>query len=67
MPTVETYGFCKAVQNHMHPIRVSKELISAVRKGKRKNDAVLMAIIEVDHTWKGWKKESDNICKKLLE
>lgn len=43
------YGFNKAVLRHLGNIKVTSALVSAVRKGKRKNDTILMAIIEVDH------------------
>lgn len=51
MPTKETYGFCKAVQRYMAPIKVSKELISAVKNNKRNNDAVREAIQAVQLNW----------------
>lgn len=51
MPTVETYGFNKAVQRFMSPIKVSKALITQVRNGQRNNEAVKEAIKEVCKTW----------------
>jgi len=42
-------GFYQAVMNKMPGIKLSKSLIAMVKTGRRKNDAVLMAIIEVDH------------------
>lgn len=42
-------GFNKEVMRHLGNVKVSSSLVTAVRKGRRKNDAVLMAIIEVDH------------------
>lgn len=47
MPTKETWGYIKEVQRLMHPIRVSKELISAVHHGRRKNDTIKDAIDNV--------------------
>ncbi len=41
-------GFCKLVRDKLG-CQVSSALISQVKRGIRKNDAVLMAIIEVDH------------------
>jgi len=43
------WGFSNEVQKHLGNVKVSRSLICMVRKGQRKNDAVLMAIIEVDH------------------
>lgn len=43
------YGFNKEVIRHLGNVKVSSSFITAVRKGKRNNDAILMAIIEVDH------------------
>jgi len=51
MPTKQSYGFCKAVQRYMSPIRVSKPLITAVKNGYRKNEAVRQAIEAVQLSW----------------
>lgn len=51
MPTKESYGFCKAVQRYMAPVRVSRTLISYVKSGKRQNQAVKEAIENVEQTW----------------
>lgn len=44
-------GFYWAVMKYLGNVKCSKQTVSAVRKGKRKNDAVLMAIIQADHNW----------------
>lgn len=55
MPTKQSYGFCKAVQRYMSPVRVSKALISMVKSGERNNDAVKEAIQIVQVNWqKQW-------------
>ena len=51
MPTRQSYGFCKAVQRYMAPIRVSKALITFVKQGKRNNQAVKEAIEAVELNW----------------
>lgn len=45
-------GFYKAVVRYLGNVSVSPQHVSAVRKGQRKNDALLLAIITVDHYWK---------------
>lgn len=57
MPTSENYGLCKAVQRQMSPIKVSKELISAVIHGRRNNTAVIEAIKYVRGNWESIKWE----------
>jgi len=42
------HGFNKAVMQRLGRVKVSSAYITMVKKGKRNNDAVLMAIIEVD-------------------
>ncbi len=42
-------GFYQAVKNKLGNVKVSSALIAMVKRGKRKNDSVLRAIIEVDH------------------
>ena len=51
LPSKAPCGFNKAVLRHLatRGIDVSNSFITMVRKGKRRNDAVLWAIIEVDH------------------
>lgn len=56
------YGFYHAVREHLG-VDVSKGMISMVKSGRRTNDAILLAIIHVDHNWK--QLEHDRI-KKLL-
>lgn len=55
-------GFNKTVMEHC-PTKVTSSYISMVRKGKRRNDTVLMSIIEVDHNWKELERER---LKKML-
>lgn len=57
-------GFTEAVRKELGPkVKVSKTHISAVGKGQRTNDAVLLAIITVDHNWQALERER---LKKLI-
>jgi hypothetical protein len=42
-------GFYKEVQKYLNNVRLPKSTISMVKSGRRDNDAILLAIIEVDH------------------
>lgn len=45
-------GFYEAVKERLGVnVNVSSSHICMVKSGRRKNDAVLMAIIETDHYW----------------
>jgi nicotinamide mononucleotide adenylyltransferase len=51
-------GFNQAVMDRFKgKTRPSSSYVSMVRRGIRKNDAVLMAIIEVDHNWNEMERE----------
>lgn len=56
-------GFYNAVKERLGNDNVSSSVISMVKRGKRTNDAVLLAVIEVDHNWKEIQHER---LKRLL-
>lgn len=44
-------GFYDAVKERLQNKKISSSLISMVKSGRRKNDDILRAIIEVQHNW----------------
>lgn len=55
-------GFNKAVLERC-PNQVTSSYVSMVRRGQRRNDVVLLTIIQVDHNWKEIEHER---LKKML-